>query len=535
MSNLGEWSESTIVYHLYVRSFKDSNNDGIGDLEGVVEKLDYLADLGINAIWLSPIYPSPQIDFGYDIADYQDIDALFGDLESFKKLLEECHHRNIKLMMDFVPNHTSSKHTWFKESKSSLDNPKHDYYIWKEPKPDGSVPNNWLSVFGGSGWEYDSHLNKYYYHSFDIEQPDLNYQNPEVLKEMLNILKFWLDLGVDGFRVDAIEWMVKDPEFRDEMENPIVLSASDLDPYHRLIHTNTFALPGVLDIVKSFIEQLEQYPNKFLVTEVWSPMEQMVKLYEQVGRRWFTPFNFGLITIPWRADIHKEFIESYDNLVGSLYHPTYVLGNHDKPRLISRIGYDQSRVAAMLLLTLRGIPYIYYGEEIGMHDTQIPHDKIQDTFEKKSPGLGLGRDPERTPMQWNSKKFAGFSDHEPWLPVSEDFPSNNVEMQQNDLKSMLNIYKKLISLRKNSKALLHGQYESLETNNESVFAFTRTFENEIILVVLNYADSEQNINTPFEIGHLKLSTYMDTQADKQMNLKEIILRANEGIIVNLGK
>lgn len=528
------WTEKTIVYHIYVRSFKDSDGDGVGDLNGIIEKLNYFNgdgpnSLGIDAIWLSPICTSPQVDFGYDVSDYTDIDPLFGNLETFKKLLDEAHNRGIKVMMDFVPNHTSSQHQWFKESRSSRDNPKHDYYIWEDPK-NGIAPNNWLSVFGGSAWEYDKKRGQYYYHSFDREQPDLNWRNPKVVEEMLGILRFWLDLGIDGFRMDAIEWMFKDEQLRDEPLNPVPSQFTN-DPWHELIHMYTFALPEVMEIIEQFVLALEEYDDKFLVTEVWSSMKDIVKLYHQIGKKWFTPFNFGLITIPWRAKEHRKFIDEYDDLVGSLYHPNYVLGNHDKSRIVTRIGTQQARIAAMLLLTLRGMPYMYYGDEIGMTDGNVPHEKIQDPFEKRSPGFGLGRDPERTPMQWNAEKHAGFSDVDSWLPVAENSRIVNVESEARDSKSFLSLYKKLIALRQNSEALQIGGYTSYDSGSEDVFVFSRINRTERLLIVLNYSNTNQVLKTKFQKGKLLFNTFLD-RIDEKIDLQKFTLGPNEGMVIS---
>jgi alpha-glucosidase len=536
MTRKNVWTESTIVYHIYVRSFGDSNNDGIGDLNGIIGKLNYLNDdtdnsLGVDAIWLSPIYTSPQVDFGYDVSDYQNVDPIFGSLDDFKRLLFEAHQRGIKVMMDFVPNHTSDQHSWFLKSKSSKNNDKRDYYIWKDPK-DGGVPNNWLSVFGGSAWEFDEKTSQYYLHSFDKAQPDLNWRNPEVEKEMYEALRFWLRLGVDGFRVDAPEWMFKDPYFGDEEENPQFLSGADHDPYHALIHTKTYALPESFLILKKFVRVLEEFPNKFMVSEIWSDMSQLLKMYRIVDKKHFSPFNFNFMTLPWKANIFKKFIDEYNGAVGTLYHPNYVLGNHDRPRVASRIGQDQARIAAMLTLSLRGLPYIYYGEEIGMENTLIPPDKIQDPFEKSSPGLGLGRDPQRTPMQWDNSKFAGFSKSQPWLPVNENYFERNVKAQQQDDRSMLSLYRKLIDVRQNSLALQKGKYISFTPDNEEVFVFLRILGKEMMLILLNYSNQEQKINLPFSKGVIVIDTQLK-KTNKRISLTSLSLESNEGLIVKL--
>ncbi len=531
-----KWNPYSVVYHIYVRSFKDTNADGVGDLNGVIDRLNYLNgntefSLGVDAIWLSPIYNSPQADFGYDTSDYKNIDPLFGDLTTFKKLITEAHNRGIKVMMDFVPNHTSSEHQWFKESRSSKDNPKRDYYIWKDPKADGSPPNNWRSVFGGSAWKFDEHTKQYYLHSFDEDQIDLNWHNPAVVKEMQDILSYWLELGVDGFRIDAIEWMVKDPSFEDEPENLAFVQGAD--PYHMVLHTKTFALPELTQIIKELTRPLENFNDKFMVIEVWSEMEDAVKWYNRIEKDWFTPFNFGLITLPWTPEVHRDFIDKYDKKVGSLYVPTYVTGNHDRPRLVSRIGLAQSRIAAMLILSLRGMAYIYNGDEIGMSNTEIPPDKIQDPFEIKTPGLGLGRDPARTPMQWTDDSMAGFTTaEESWLPINPNYKQVNTRKENKDPHSLLSLYKKLLRLRKSHKAFQFGSQQILTLNNDQILAFLRIFHDSMILVLLNYSHQKQSIKTPFSKGKILVDTKLE-KIDKSVLLTTISLAANEGLVIEL--
>lgn len=532
-----KWNTSDIIYHIYPRSFKDSNNDGVGDLKGILEKLDYLNDgtdnsLGINSIWLSPVYKSPMKDYGYDISDYYNIDPIFGTMEDFENLVEESHKRGINVIMDYVPNHTSSEHPWFLESRSSKENSKRDWYIWADPKSDGIPPNNWLSIFGGSAWEFDKQTNQYYLHTFVKSQPDLNWRNPDVVKEMLNVLRFWIEKGVDGFRVDAIYFLFKDKRLLDEPENPEYIIGKH-DPFDQLRHIYTFEQPELFKTMKKFVEILEEYKNKFMVAEVYIPLPKLIKIYHEVSHKWFAPFNFHLISLPWKAEEHKNFIDEYDKSVGELYIPTYVLGNHDRARLASRIGDSQIRIAAILLLTLRGIPFIYYGEEMGMKDVKIPEEKVLDPVEKNLPGLGLGRDPERTPMQWNGSEHAGFSRAEPWLPLSEDYKTNNIELYNNDPKSILSLYKKIIHFRKKSKALTWGKYLSLNINDDDVFVYSRIYEDETILIVLNYTNDEKLITLPFKEGTIILNTFLDKSSGEKINLKALELQPNEGLIINI--
>lgn len=524
------WPRKAIIYQIYPRSFNDANNDGFGDLIGIIHKLDYLQELGITALWLSPIYPSPMVDMGYDISNYKDIDPMFGTLEEFDQLLIEAHKRNIKIVMDFVPNHTSSQHPWFEESKQSINNSKRHFYIWKHPKPDGSPPNNWLSVFGRSAWELDTTTNQYYYHTFSKEQPDLNWRNEDVVSEMLQVLRFWLEKGVDGFRVDAAEWTYKDPHFLDEPPNPHY-KAGIATSYQKLQHIYTNALPENTLLIKKFADVLEEYRDKFLVTEEWVPIEHLIKTYSIIGKDFYMPFNFGLISLPWRADVHKKYVDRFDKEVGSTYIPTYVLGNHDKSRIATRVGRQQARIAVMLQMTLRGIPFVYYGDEIGMQDVSVPQDKEQDILGRISPGMG--RDPQRSPMQWNTQKFAGFSEVAPWLPLGDDYETTNVASETHETTSFLSLYKKLIHLRKTHPAFISGTYTSLDISSATIFAYTRELENEKFLVVLNYDDQKHVINLlQFQNRQIVCTTYMDRKTnDEFLNL--LTLRPNEGIVFSI--
>ena len=468
------------MYQIYPRSFKDSNNDGTGDLEGILQKLDYLNDgtensLGIGAIWLSPIYKSPMADFGYDVSNYQEIDPIFGNMETFEKLVNEAHNRGIKVLMDFVPNHTSSRHNWFQESKSSKDNPKRDWYIWKDPKEGGGPPNNWLSVFGGPAWTLDETTGQYYQHSFLPEQPDLNWRNPQVRDEMMKILEFWLHKGVDGFRTDAVYYMFKDPEFKDDPYNPQYREGIDT-PYDQLLHTNSRGHEEILDNVNAMCNLIgghQEHENTFIISEVYIDLPEMKKFYAACENNKHAPFNFALIGLPWSARVFKKHIDDFESTLTSEDWPNYAVGNHDQPRLVSRYGSEHARIIAMLLLTLRGMPFIYYGDEIGMEDVHIPPHRIQDPFGKKEGGYT--RDPQRTPMQWTPGEYAGFAQVEPWLPVMKNHQETNVETQLEDRSSLLSLYKKLIHLRKDSPALLSGEYKSIDANNENVYAFTRVW------------------------------------------------------------
>lgn len=516
-----------IIYQIYPRSFKDSNGDGIGDLKGIIEELKYLKDLGIDAIWLSPLYPSPMHDFGYDISDYRDIDPIFGNLEEFDELIKTAHSMDIRILMDFVPNHTSSEHSWFKESCSSKINPKRDWYMWHAPDSKGNPPNNWLSQFGGPAWELDEKTGEYYLHTFDVSQPDLNWRNLEVVEEMLDTMRYWLNKGVDGFRVDVAYLLFKDPFFRDEPHNPSY-SPDHYSLYDSLLHTYTSALPETLQMIKTFNQVINEYDDRFMVCEIHTYFQEIIKLYKIVNHHSFAPFNFSFISIPWNAQEQKRFLDEFDELVGQNYFPTYVLGNHDQPRIATKIGDKAARSAALLQLTLRGTPFIYYGEELGMKNVHVPAEKIKDPMAINMKGFNLGRDPERGPMQWSDGKFAGFSISEPWLPPERNYIDKNVHTESNDPSSFLNLYKKIIKIRKTVKPLLNGEYVPVEFINDEVYGFIREYKNEKALVLVNFSDKEQAVKTPEGKWQVLLSTYMDTENEL---VNKINLRPSEGLIL----
>lgn len=525
------WPLSSIIYHIYPRSFFDTNADGIGDLKGIIEKIDYIAELGINAVWLSPVYPSPQKDFGYDVADYTNIDPVYGNLESIDELIAKLHERGIKLLMDYVPNHTSNEHQWFLESKSSKKNPKRDWYIWKDARDDGSPPNNWISVFGGSAWEYDEKTKQYYLHSFDKAQPDLNWRNPEVVEAMLDVFRFWLDRGVDGFRIDAVYWLFKHADFPDEPNNPSYMMGTH-EPYDMYLHPYTFALPETLHMMKTFTDVIKEYDNKFVVMEIYAGLEELLKMYRTIDWKYFTPFNFSLITLPWKAEIHKQFIDEFDKALGDIYIPSYVLGNHDKPRVTTRLGDKQARIAAMSLLTLRGLPFIYYGDELGMTDGVLERKDIKDPFAMNFPDLPFGRDPQRTPMQWNTTKNAGFTHGDPWLPVNPNHMTRNVAVENTEYTSLLSLYKLLIKLKKHKAALREGTYTPLPLPQDNVLAFIRETDKEKILIMLNFDEKEKNIKMDYE-GHLIASASMTHQEWEKIDLNNFVLTGDEGLIIEL--
>ena len=417
------WWKSAVVYQIYPRSFQDTDGDGIGDLAGIERRLDDLAALGVDAIWLSPIFPSPMADFGYDVADYCGVDPMFGDLAAFDRLLATAHARGLKLLLDFVPNHSSDRHPWFVESRSSRASSKRDWYIWRNPAPGGGPPNNWISDMGGPAWEWDETTGQYYYHAFLKEQPDLNWRNPEVRAAMMAALRFWLDRGVDGFRIDVLWHLVKHAAFPDNPANPGWTPA--MGEMHRMLQLHSTDQPEVHEIAAEMRRLADSYGARVLVGEIYLPVEQLMAYYgSDDAPGVHLPFNFQLIDAPWDAKTLAELIAAYDAALPPGGWPNWVLGNHDRPRVAARLGEAQARVAAMLLLTLRGTPTIYYGDEVGMSDVAIPPDQVQDPRELREPGLGLGRDPVRTPMAWDTTRQGGFTEGTPWLPLHADWPNS---------------------------------------------------------------------------------------------------------------
>ena len=524
------WWQRGIIYQVYPRSFMDADGDGVGDLAGVLSRLDYLSWLGVDALWLSPIYPSPMKDFGYDVADYTDVDPLFGTLENLDCLLQAAHARDLKVILDFVPNHTSDEHAWFKASRRSRDDPKRDWYLWRDPAPNGGPPNNWLSCFGGSAWQYDSGTGQYYYHAFLPEQPDVNWRNPEVVEAMLGVLRFWLDRGVDGFRVDVLWHLVKDADFPDNPPNPAWRVG--MEPYQALVPLHTTDLPEVHAIVARMRRLLDEYRERVLIGEIYLPLERLVRYYGANLRGAHLPFNFQLLQAPWDAAHIARLVQEYEQALPRGAWPNWVLGNHDQHRIASRVGPAQARVAAMLILTLRGTPTLYYGDEIGMRDVEIPPDRVRDPFERNLPGRGLGRDPERSPMQWSAAAQAGFTRGEAWLPVAPDYREVNVELQRGEARSMLTLYRQLIALRRSDAALQRGDFEPLQAPAQ-VLAYVRRSQvgGKAFLVALNLGAEPRQVPLAGLRGNVALSTHLD-RADERIE-GALALRGDEGVILRL--
>jgi len=484
------WWHSAVIYQIYPRSFQDSNGDGIGDLPGITARLDHLVDLGVDAIWISPIYPSPMADFGYDVADYCGVDPRFGTLADFDALLAAAHAKGLRVLLDFVPNHSSDQHPWFVESRSSRTNPRRDWYIWRDAAADGGPPNNWISDFGGPAWEWDAATGQYYYHAFLKEQADLNWRNPAVAAAMYDVLRFWFDRGVDGFRIDVLWHMVKHPDFPDNPLNPDYTPA--MGEMHRVLQLHSTDQPEVHGIAAEMRAIADGYGDRVLIGEIYLPVPKLMDYYGRDRAGVHLPFNFQLIDAPWNARSLAALITAYEAALPPGGWPNWVLGNHDRPRAATKFGGAQARVAAMLLLTLRGTPTVYYGDEIGLADVAIPPDRVQDPRELREPGLGLGRDPVRTPMPWDAGPGAGFSTGEPWLPLNPDWPLRNVAAQGDDPDSMLALHRALLTLRRAHPALAVGAMRMLDASGD-VLAYERSEGGERIVVLLNLGSAEQSV------------------------------------------
>jgi alpha-glucosidase len=523
-----DWWRQGIFYQIYPRSFQDSDGDGVGDINGVIARLPYLKSLGIDAIWLSPIFPSPMADFGYDISDYTGIDPLFGTMADFDSLAAAAHQGGLKIILDLVPNHTSDQHSWFTEARSARDSPKRDWYIWRDPKPDGGPPNNWLSEFGGSAWQCDETTGQYYYHAFLAAQPDLNWRNPAVREAIYDVMRFWLGKGVDGFRVDVIWHLIKDSEFRDNPPNPHFVEGRP--PHEKILTQFSTDQSEVHEVIAEMRRVIDEFDNRVLIGEVYLPLQRLVAYYGNNLAGAQMPFNFALLSTLWSARSIERIVADYERALPPGAWPNWVLGNHDRPRIASRVGREQAGVAAMLLLTLRGTPTLYYGDEIGMRQVAIAPDQVRDPFEKNVPGIGVGRDGCRTPMQWDATPHAGFSASGTWLPVADDYAHENVVNLEADAGSILNLYKALIALRKQFPQLVAGGYEPVAAQGD-ILLYRRAGEGGAIVVALNLGAEPASISSS-SIGFdrvILLSTLLDRRGERIEGALD--LRANEGVIL----
>jgi alpha-glucosidase len=516
------WWKHGIVYQIYPRSFQDTDGDGIGDLQGIRARLGYLSELGVDAIWISPIYPSPMADFGYDVADYCDVDPMFGSLADFDDLVRDAHACGLKIILDFVPNHTSDRHPWFVESRADRSNPKRDWYVWRDGRGD-APPNNWVSQFGGPAWTFDPATGQYYLHSFLREQPDLNWRNAQVRDAMYGVLRFWLERGVDGFRVDVIWLLIKDAALRDNPPNPVFQPTQA--EINRFLHVYNADQPEIHDVVAEMRAVLDRYAERVLIGEIYLPLERLVAYYGKDLGGAHLPFNFQLILTAWNAREIARLIEDYERALPAGGWPNWVLGNHDQPRIAARVGAAQARVAAMLLLSLRGTPTMYYGDELGLERVTIPPEAMRDPWERNEPGLGLSRDPSRTPFQWDASPQAGFTRGQPWLPLAPDWPVRNADALDRDPTSILTLYRRLIAVRRRHGALTIGAFRLIAVADQ-VLVYERSFGRERVLVALNFGAEPRSIDVP-----LAAAVLVSTHLDRTGAISDLTLRADEGVIV----
>jgi alpha-glucosidase len=503
MENILWWRDG-VIYQIYPRSFADSNGDGLGDLAGIISRLDYLVNLGIDAIWLSPFYPTPDKDFGYDISDYVDVDPRFGSLADFDRLVAEAHRRGIRVILDLVLNHTSDQHSWFKESRSSRDNPKRDWYIWRDK------PNNWQACFGGQAWEYDPVSGQYYLHLFTKEQPDVNWRNPEVRKAQLAVFHFWMERGVDGFRLDVFNAYFKHPDLPD---NPPKFGLRSFD---RQRHIHDIDQPEMLPFLNEMRLLLDSFPERYVVGETYFATPQKTVSYcgpEKLHDAFSFDFTFMDLffpIFPWNPRwVMKQLIKREETFNAAGIWPTTVMSNHDLPRAASRYARGENDVQSFLgmalLLTLRGTPFMYYGEEIGMRDIRLRRSAILDPSGKKYWPLYKGRDGCRAPMQWDDSTFGGFSAAKPWLPMHPDFIRRNVTAQQADPDSLFNFTKTVLALRKEIPALRGGAFIPLETPLGGL-AYLRQTERQSVLMALNFGQRNMQYSLPSGNWRLALTT-----------------------------
>jgi alpha-glucosidase len=548
-----QWWQTGVIYQVYPRSFQDTDGDGVGDLRGITAWLDYLVGLGVDAVWISPFYPSSMADFGYDVTDYTGVDPLFGTLEDFDALLAAAHAKGLRVILDFVPNHSSDQHPWFVESRSSRECPKRDWYLWHDAAPPGEdwrpaperVPNNWMSHFGGPAWTWDEGTQQFYLHSFLKEQPDLNWRNPEVRAAIYAAMRFWLDRGVDGFRMDVLWLLIKDEFFRDNPPNPVYDGAQHdvkrVLPVHNADQSETqeivAEMRAVLDAYGPTMGAANGGSSRVLIGEIYLPLPKLVRYYGAVPQLSGAnlPFNFHLIQTRWAADAIADVIRSYEALLPAGAWPNYVLGNHDQPRLASRIGAQQARAAAMLLLTLRGTPTMYYGDELGMADVAIAPEQVRDPAEKNEPGKGRGRDPERSPMLWVSAPNAGFTrpDATPWLPLEKGWETENAAAQSQRPKSMLVLYRKLLALRRQHDTLHSGAIADVEAEG-SVLRFRRVGladgESTDFQVLLNLGMEVATVQCA--AGTVVLTTLLDGEGSRVGGA--VTIEGGEGLLIALG-
>jgi len=550
-----KWWQKTVVYQIYPRSFKDSTGNGIGDLKGIISKIDYLERLGVETIWFSPFFTSPQEDHGYDVEDYRNIDPEYGTMKDFEELIKNLHEKDMKIVLDLVLNHTSSKHPWFIESASSKDNPKRDWYIWRDGKESlgKKPPNNWKSMTGGLAWKYFENTDQWVYFHFLPFQPDLNYRNPEVKKEMLDTCRFWLDKGVDGFRLDIFHTIYEREDLRD---NPFILQlfpSDDKEASFFQNHVYDVHLPETIDFAIDLRNLIDEYsnPDRFLVGELSGNIDILKKYYGSENNGLNLVFLFQFTSKPFNAEEFEQVLRDIEQKFPYPYTPTYVLGNHDRMRYISRFGNKtvKARILATLQLTLRGVPFIYYGEEIGMENVKFKLSESEDPIGRKfwwlpisqikKMGISLTRDGCRTPMQWDDSPHAGFTPNEnaePWLRIPKNYKQINVINAENNPESLLNCYKRLLDIRKNNTALQMGSLDfiDLKRENKGCLAYQRLFQKQKITIYLNFTKKKKTIEFPYDNFELVFSTTPNRAKLKSNNQNKYFkLKGFEGVIIKI--
>jgi alpha-glucosidase len=524
-----------VIYELYTPSFMDSNGDGWGDLKGAESKLSYLNYLGVDVIWFPPIFKSPQKDSGYDVSDYRKIEPRFGSLKQCLSLINRIHSQGMQVCFDLVVNHTSNQHPWFVEAASSPESPTRDYYIWKNPNPDGTEPNNWVANFGGSYWERIGE--QYYGHSFAPEQPDLNYRNPKVLKAMGDNMRFWYDHGVDMIRLDALPWVMKHPDMPPERENPNFKAENGDHPFTRLIHDYAIYQPEMLDVLGYFCRIASEYQGKFVISEAYPPpnvdQSWVEKLYQAADSSLHAPFNFGPVFTPFNSGQFPQFVDKTYSKLRTNDLPIFQLSSHDVPRLRDRVGDDQLRGAMMWLLTTpSSMPVLYNGDEIGMKGQFIPPPLRRDVFHRFDPNSTKSRDIARLPIPWDASTNGGFTTGQPWLPITEEYKTNNVESQLNDPYSLLNMVKALIHHRKQSETMKFGRYNRVKVGSDQVYAYECIGDTAKEAVFLNFSGQTQKITYDSPSLREIISTLLDTQPGSNIDPDNFYLRPNEGKLIS---
>ena len=535
------WWQTGVLYQVYPRSFQDSDGDGSGDLDGITERLGYLADLGVDAVWISPFYPSPGADGGYDVADYCGVDPLYGDLAAFDRLVARAHGLGLRVVVDWVPNHSSDRHPWFCESRASRDTSRRDWYVWRDATPDGGPPNNWLSAFGGPAWTWDDATGQFYLHSFLPSQPDTNWRSPALRAALRETLRFWMDRGVDGFRIDTAVHIAKDPLFRDNPPEPRPDAGhKPVTAYERQQHVRDRAHPDVHGFFRTFRETVDTHDGPdghrreralFGEIHLGHDLPQWASYFgTPEAPELHVPLNFGLLGTPWTAAGLRAHVEAIEAVLPEGAWPSYVLGSHDEHRLAARVAPAGARLAAVLLTTLRGTPTLYAGDEIGTPDVDVPSDRIRDPAGLRVPGTG--RDTGRTPMAWDASPSAGFSaapPHALWLPLHAGHETLNVAAQRADPDSLLTLYHHLLALRRATPALHAGTFRALDGLPGTVFGYERDAGESRAAVLLNVSDAAAETPLPAGPRRVVASTHHTADASG----RTLRLRPHEGVVLRL--